>query len=86
AILIYLKNDSQDNEETFNAFKSVVDLLDKNPENAQTQKSIYTQMLNRMGNYALISGDKEGAKAYFTRLLELNPNTEGLREFIDNIK
>lgn len=86
AILIYLKNDSQDNEETFNAFKSVVDLLDQKTENAQTHKSIYTQMLNRMGNYALISGDKEGAKTYFTRLLELNPNTEGLREFIDNIK
>ncbi len=86
AILIYLRNDSKDNEETFNAFKAVVDILDKKPENAETQKSIYTQMLNRMGNYALISGDKEAAKAYFTRLLEFNPDTEGLREFIDNIK
>ena len=86
AILIYLKNDSQDNEETFNAFKSVVDMLDKDPANEESQKAIYTQMLNRMGSYALNQGDKEAAKAYFERMLKLNPETEGLREFIDNIK
>ena len=86
AILIYLKNDNQDNEETNAAFQSVVDLLDSNPANEETYKDIYSQMLNRLGNYAITHDNVEGAKAYFERLLKLNPDTPGLREFIDGLK
>ncbi|MDE6403884.1 MAG: tetratricopeptide repeat protein, partial [Muribaculaceae bacterium] len=36
AILIFLKNNSEDTDEVYDAFKLVVDILDKNPENAKT--------------------------------------------------
>jgi len=86
AILIFLKNNSQDNEETFNAFKLMIDILDKNPDNLNTQKSLYTQGLNRLGNYALIQKDIEGAKTYFGRMLELNPENDALREYLETLK
>lgn len=86
AILIFLQNDSQDNEATFNAFKEVVDILDKDPKNLESQQSLYTQSLNRLGNYCLIQGDIEGAKNYFGRMLELNPENDALREYLQNLK
>lgn len=86
AILIYLKNNNVDNEETNAAFQSVVDLLDKDPANEETYKDIYSQMLNRLGNFAITHDNVEGAKAFFERLLKLNPDTPGLREFIDGMK
>lgn len=86
AILVYLKNDSQDTEEVFNAFKDIVDLLDKNPDNINTQQSLYVQSLNRMGNYCLVNDDKEGAKTYFGRMLELNPENDALRDYLNNLK
>lgn len=86
AILIFLKNNSEDNEEVFNAFKLVVDILDKKPENINTQQSLYTQSLNRMGNYSLRQNDIEGAKLYFGRMLELNPENDALREYLENLK
>ena len=86
AILIYLSENSEDTENVFNAFKAVVDILDKDPENAKSQQSLYTQSLNRMGNYAIKNDDKENARLYFGRMLEMNPDNEGLRNYLENLK
>lgn len=86
AILVFVRDNQEDTQDVFNAFKAVVDLLDKNPENATTQQSMYTQSFNRLGNWCLKSGDIEGAKLYFGRMLEMNPDNEALRDYLKTLK
>lgn len=86
ATLTYVNEGSQDTEASFNAFKDLVDVLDKDPANLEAQKDKYLQALNRLGNYAYKNNDKEGAKLYFSRMLELVPDNDGLRNFIETIK
>ena len=87
AVLLFAQNDKKDNnEEVFNAFKKVLDILDMKPENAQNLQSLYTQTLPRLGNYCLSIDDIEGAKTYFGRLLEFDPDNEGLRTYLENLK
>lgn len=85
AILTFVSEDSQDTEATFNAFKAVVDLLDQDPENFQTQKDMYLQALNRLGNYAAKNQDKESARIYFSRMLELVPDNVELKAFLEKL-
>ncbi|MBD5214307.1 MAG: tetratricopeptide repeat protein, partial [Bacteroidales bacterium] len=85
ATLTYVAEGSQDNETVFNAFKDVVDLMDQDPENLVKQKDIYLQCLNRMGNYALKNKDTENAKVYFSRMLEIMPENNDLRAFIEKL-
>ncbi len=85
ATLTYVAEGSQDTEPVFNAFKAVVDLLDQDPANLEAQKDIYLQSFNRLGNYAIKNQDKEGAKIYFSRMLELVPDNNDLRAFVEKL-
>lgn len=86
AILIFVRDGREDTRDVFDAFKTVVDILDKDPANLTSQKAMYEQSLNRLGNYCIKEGDKEGAKLYFGRMLELNPDNEELSNFLNTLK
>lgn len=83
ARILLIKNDNKADEETINAFKQTVDLLDKNPDNKTARKDTYVTCYNQIGNYYLGQGDMENAKVYFTKFLEIDPENQPLREFIE---
>ncbi|MDE5608631.1 MAG: tetratricopeptide repeat protein [Muribaculaceae bacterium] len=85
ATLTYVAEGSQDNETSYNAFKELVDFMDNDPENFVKLKDIYLQALNRLGNYAIKNKDNENAKIYFSRMLELVPENNDLRAFIEKL-
>ncbi len=43
-------------------------------------------MYNYMGNYYLEQKDVAGAKQYFSKVLELDPNNEAYRKFVEGLK
>lgn len=86
AIIIFVRDGKEDTQEVFDAFKLVVDMLDKDPANLTSQKATYEQSLNRLGNFCIKNGDTEGAKLYFGRMLELNPDNEELQNFLSTLK
>ena len=44
------------------------------------------EIYNYLGGYALQNGNKEEAKAWYLKFLELDPNNTDLRNFIEKLK
>lgn len=86
ASILYVKDNGEISEPTIDAFKYVLGILDKDPENLTKRKNDYKNIFNVLGNYYYKNGDNENAKLYFTRFLEVDPENEPLRNFVENMK
>lgn len=85
ASILYVKNGNAANQDVVDAFLAMVAELDKDPANLSKRKSAYMQAFNLIGNYYLGQGDKANAKIYFTRMLEVDPENEPLRQYLENM-
>ncbi len=83
ARILLVKNGNKPDQATVEAFKQTVDLLDKDEANRESRKSVYITSYNQMANYYLQAGDKENAKLYFTKFLEIDPDNTALRQYIE---
>lgn len=63
----------------------ILEVLDADPANVTARKSDYIFALNLLGKYNL-SKDREKAKEYYNRFLEINPENEALRSFVEGLK
>ena len=73
------------NEITADLVKTYEDMLaayDENPDNKTKYVDAYRSAYNNIANYYLKQGDKEQARAYFEKLLEVDPTNEPLREYL----
>lgn len=86
ARMLYVKNNNEADQATVDAFIEAVELMDKDPQNVVSKKPDYITAYNVIGNYYLKNGDIENAKLYFTKMLEINPENDALREFIESLK
>lgn len=68
------------------SYKALLALLDKDPENITNHADAYMEIYNYLGGYALQNGNKEEAKAWYLKFLELDPNNTDLRNFIEKLK
>ena len=83
---IYLiANNNEMNDDIEQQLVKIVEILDADPENVTARKQDYIFALNLLGKYNLAK-DREKAKAYYTRFLEINPENEQLRTFVENLK
>lgn len=83
---IYLiANNNEMNDDIEQQLVKIVEILDADPENVTARKQDYIFALNLLGRYNL-SKDREKAKAYYTKFLEINPENEQLRTFVENLK
>ncbi len=60
--------------------------LIENSENPSRYVNDAKEMYNYMGNYYLEQKDVAGAKQYFSKVLELDPNNEAYRKFVEGLK
>ena len=86
ARMLFVKNNNEADQATVDTFLEGVALMDKDPENLQKRKPDYVTAYNQIGNFYLKQGDTENAKIYFGKLLELNPENEQLRAFVESLK
>lgn len=86
ARILYVKNNNVPTQEVVDAFFAALKILDEDPANKTKRKGDYTSAYNLIGNYYLAQGDTENAKLYFTKLLEVNPENDALRQYLENMK
>lgn len=68
------------------SYKQLIELLDKDPENLTNRADAYKEAYNYLGGYELQNGNREAAKAYYTKFLELDPTNVDLKNFIEKLK
>lgn len=82
---IYLiANNNEMNDEVEQQLENILGILDADPANITNRKQDYIFALNLLGKYNL-SKDREKAKAYYNRFLEINPENEALKAFVDKL-
>lgn len=66
-------------------YEEMLKAYDEDPENKTKNAAAYKTAYNNIANYYLKAGDKEKAREYFTKLLEVDPENEPLREYISKM-
>lgn len=83
---IYLiANNNEVNDDIEQQLLKILEILDSDPANAEKRKSDYIFTFNLLGKYNL-SKDREKAKEYYNRFLEIDPENESLRTFVEGLK
>ena len=67
------------------AVQKAIDLLEASPNRDRYATDAKT-MYNYMGNYYLDQKDVAKAKEYFVKYLQLDPNNEDYRKFVESLK
>ena len=82
---IYLiANNNEMNDEVEQQLVKILEILDADPANTTNRKQDDIFALHLLGKYNL-SKDREKAKAYYNRFLEINPENEALKVFVDKL-
>lgn len=66
-------------------YQQMLAAYDENPENKEKYRDAYKSAYNNLANYYLKAGDKEQARAYFEKFLEIDPENEALREYLNKM-
>ena len=69
----------------FDEYKKACDII-VNEGNAAQFASDAKVVFNYLGNYYLEQGDVETAKVYFYKYLEIDPNNNAYRSFVEGLK
>ncbi len=84
--LTMLENGGKPNEETLAAFSKVIEILNANPENLTKEKNAYNEAYVRMASYYMGQKDTEKAKECYLKMLELDPENQALKDYIEKMK
>lgn len=71
--------------ELVETYQQMLAAYDENPENKTKYADAYKSAFNNIANYYLKAGDKEQARVYFEKLLEVDPENEPLREYLKKL-
>ena len=87
AITLYNRNNQAMSQEVVDAFLAALAILDKDREaNKTSHKNDYVRAYNLIANYYLAEGDKETAKQYLNLFLEVDPDNQPLRDYVEKMK
>ena len=86
AIIMLGLNNNEMTPAVQESFTSALDILDSNPENKVKRKNDYMNFYNRLAQYFLKEKNNDKAKYYFEKYLEIDPDNEALRNFVESMK
>lgn len=98
ARILFVKNNNKPDQDVVDAYLAGLALLDKDPNNKKAKKNDYINAYNQIGNFYLQKRAEapkdspenqeyfEQAKLYFGKLLEVNPENEALRQYLEQMK
>lgn len=86
AITMFTRNNQQMNEDIVSAFEQAISILDKDESNKVSHKNDYIRAYNLIANYYNSEGRLDEAKIYWLKFLEVDPENEPLRKFVEGLK
>ncbi len=85
ATLMMVRDGAEISPELVETYQQMLAAYDENPENKTKYADAYKSAFNNIANYYLKAGDKEQARVYFEKLLEVDPENEPLREYLKKL-
>ncbi|MDE5904721.1 tetratricopeptide repeat protein [Duncaniella sp.] len=82
ATLMMVRDGAEITPALVETYQQMLAAYDENPENKEKYRDAYKSAYNNLANYYLKAGDKEQARAYFEKFLEIDPENEALREYL----
>ncbi|MDE6556711.1 MAG: tetratricopeptide repeat protein [Duncaniella sp.] len=86
ATLLMVRDGSEISPELVETYQAMIAAYDEDPENRTKYADAYKSAYNNIANYYLKAGDKDNARLYFEKLLEVDPENEPLRDYLKNFK
>ena len=69
-------------EELVDTYKAMIAAYDLNPENKTKRVGAYKSAYGFIANDYRIKDDKENARLYFEKLLEIDPENQAVRDYL----
>ncbi len=85
ATLLFTKNDDVPNAETAAAYEKELECLNADPTNAERNKPYYIGAYYILGSY-YVTADKEQAKLYYKKYLDLKPEDETIKKIYEDLQ
>jgi tetratricopeptide (TPR) repeat protein len=86
ARICIVKNNNKPSEESTACYTTVLALLENEPEKKEARKQDFIEAYNQIAGYYILIGDNAKAKENYLKFLELDPENEALRKYIETIK
>lgn len=86
ARMLLVKNDNQPSEECAATYTKMLELLDLDPQNRTERADTYREGYAQIASYHLSNKDIDSAKNWYLKMLELDPDNQALRDYIDKLK
>ncbi len=86
ARMLLVKNDNEPSEECVAAYTQMLGALDADPENRTKRADTYREGYSQIASYYISTKDIPAAKEWYTKMLELDPENQALRDYIDKLK
>lgn len=68
------------------SYEKMLSILDADPANLSKNADAYKEAYNYIAGHKMEVGDKAGAKHYYNKFLELDPNNKALRDYVEKLK
>ncbi|MDE7443592.1 MAG: tetratricopeptide repeat protein, partial [Muribaculaceae bacterium] len=86
ARILIVANDNVSNADASAAYQQTLDVLNADPENIKKHVDVYREAYNSIGSYYILQKDNDKAREYYGKMLELDPENEALKKYIENLK
>lgn len=84
---IYLvQNNNKPSDASTACYETVLGLLDQDASKKDARKNDYIEAYNQIAGYYISIDDVAKAKEYYQKFLDLDPENEALRKYIDSLK
>ena len=84
ASLLMTRDGTDPTPELVETYKAMLAAYDLNPENKTKRAGVYKSAYGFIANDYRVKGDKENARIYFQKLLEVDPENQAVRDYLKN--
>ncbi len=85
ATLLMVRDGADTTPELIQTYEEMLTAYDADPANKEKYKDAYMTAYMRMGSYYMNSGDKAAARDFFSKVLELDPENEPVKEVMKKL-
>lgn len=86
ARMTIVKNGNKPSQETVEAYTKALEVLDADPEANTKRVDVYREAYSQIAAYYIGEKDSASAKEWYLKMLELDPENQALRDYIDKLK